>query len=75
MVVIVPITSKIRRLRYRVLIFSPDGGLIENSDAICDQPRSVSTGRFGSFMGAISEHTMIEVEVRLRALLALPVRS
>lgn len=72
MVVIVPITGTIRRLPYEVIVNPPEGGLTKASCVRCDNVRSISVLRLGNKLGAVSPRTLLQIELRLRALLNLP---
>ncbi len=70
--VIVPLTSKYRRLRWLVEVDPSEGGLSNRSYIMCHQPRAVSHDRFAEKrLGIISSQTLEYVKQRLRYLLAL----
>jgi mRNA interferase MazF len=71
LVVVLPITSTVRRLALHVPLRPPEGGLKVESSILCDAVRSVSQERLLRRWGAVSDVTMAAVEERLRALLAL----
>ena len=71
MVVILPITSTVRRLALHVRLRPPEGGLKVESSILCDAVRSVSQQRLLRRWGSVSATTMAAVEERLRALLGL----
>ena len=71
LVVVVPMTSRDRRIPLHVRIDPPDGGVRQSSFAKCEDVRSISTERLLERWGAISNATMTEVEDRLRILLRL----
>ena len=72
LVVVLPITSKERRLRSRVRLEPPAGGLAVPSFVICEQPRTVSTTRLrGERCGFVPNETMLDVERCVRWLLGL----
>jgi mRNA interferase MazF len=69
--VIVPLTSRKKRVRTHVEVLPPEGGLTVPSYIKCEDVRSVSTERLIRRMGTVSAATMSQVEVRLRLLLGL----
>ena len=71
LVMIVPLTSTIRRIVYHVPISPPQGGLRQPSVIECDQVRTVAKERLTERWGVVSARTMADVEDRLRVLLQL----
>jgi mRNA interferase MazF len=71
LVVVVPITSRLKPIRTHVEVLPPEGGLSVPSHVKCEDIRSVSDGRLIRLMGVVSSTTMSEVEQRLRLLLGL----
>ncbi len=70
--VIVPLTSRDRKIPSHVRIDPPEGGLKQPGFAMCEAIRSVSTSdRFVKRWGGVERETMREVEIRLRFLLDL----
>lgn len=55
--IVVPLTSRDRNLPHHVPV-ADDGGLDRSSWAMCEAVRSVSTTRFGSFVGAAEAGTV-----------------
>lgn len=70
-VFVVPITSKHRPLRTRILVSPPEGGLKTDSYIICDKMRSLSQRRLKHFLGCVSNQTMSQVEDILTKILGL----
>jgi mRNA interferase MazF len=71
MVVVLPVTTVSRVLRWRVPIKPPEGGLRAKSFIICESVRSLSKLRLSRKFGSVSSGTMAEVEDRVRILLDL----
>jgi mRNA interferase MazF len=71
LVVLLPITSKPRKLPSRVRIAPPEGGLRVESWVIGEQVRTVSKSRLTSRLGAVSPATMRAVSDVVRLLLDL----
>ena len=71
LIIVVPITSKERKIRSHVPIEQGDGGLPQVSFAKCEAVRSVSKARFIKKYGRVSRPTIEAVEQRLRFLMAL----
>jgi len=71
LIVIVPITTTVRKIPMHIEVYPPEGGLEYHSCIQCDQPRCVSRVRFARRLGAIAAETMERVEDRLRILLDL----
>jgi mRNA interferase MazF len=71
LVVVLPITSKLRKLPSRVRIAPPEGGLRMESWVIGEQVRTVSKSRLTSRLGAVSPATMRAVSDVVRLLLDL----
>ena len=71
LVVVLPITSQNKNQPIHVLVNPPEGGLPTLSFIKCDDIRSVSKQRLRQFYGAVSTHTIAEVERRIRILLSL----
>jgi len=70
-VVVVPITSKLRSINWRVRLIPDEGGVKQASQIICDMVRYISKQRLREHWGVVSENTMCEVEDRLLTLLSL----
>ena len=69
--VILPITSKDKRIPWHVLLQPPEGGTKTTSFIMCESIRSVSLDRMLNPWGAVSVITMSEIEDRLRILFDL----
>lgn len=71
LVVVCPMTTRERRIRFHVPIQPPEGGLRVRSFVLCDQVRTVSTERLMSRSGALAAASMTAIDERLRILLDL----
>ncbi len=71
LVVILPVTTKIRGIPWHVPVSPPEGGLTRPSVILCEALRSVSQQRIQYRMGAASAATMQAVQDRLRILMNL----
>lgn len=71
LVVVVPITSRAKRVRTHVAVVPPEGGLTVPSYLKCEDVRSVSHERLLRLLGTVSAPTLTEVEDRLRMILRL----
>jgi mRNA interferase MazF len=71
LVVVVPLTSQAKSIPLHVRVDPPEGGLTLVSYAKPEDIRSVSLQRLAACLGQVTERTMLEVELRLRALLGL----
>jgi mRNA interferase MazF len=71
LVVVLPITSRERRIPFHVGIRLPEGGLRMPSWVKCEDVRSVSRERLVEHLGVISADSLAGVEDRLRILLGL----
>ncbi|HYT94757.1 MAG TPA: type II toxin-antitoxin system PemK/MazF family toxin [Gemmataceae bacterium] len=71
--IIVPFTTRIRRkmLPSHVLVPAGEGGLTQDSVALCEQIRVIDTDRLMSLLGNLSAARMKEVDDALRAILEL----
>ena len=69
LVVVVPLTTRDRKIPLRVRIEPPDGGVREPSFAMCEAVRSISTERLVRRWGIVEHATLAAVEDRLRILL------
>lgn len=68
LVVVLPLTTRDRRVPLHVAIEPPNGGLREPSFIMCEMIRSISTGRLIRVLGTVDQRTMRIVEDRLRIL-------
>src|SRR2546426_6894331 len=71
LVIVLPLTSRKKRVRTHVEVVPPEGGLTITSYIKCEDIRSLSKERLIRRMGTVSDATMSEVETRLRFLLGL----
>lgn len=69
--IVVPLTSRRRRVRSHVRIAPGDGGVAVESFAKCEDVRSISTQRLDKRFGLVSPETMAAIEDVLRLLLGL----
>lgn len=69
--IVLPITSRDKRVRSHVAVPSGEGGLRTTSYVKCEDVRSISTLRFAERLGSVGEQTLADVEDRLRILLDL----
>ncbi len=69
--IVVPVTSKDKRIPYHIVITPPEGGLRLRSFLMCDDLRSVSRERFGEKLGEVSSETIGAVADCLRTLLCI----
>ena len=71
LVIVVPISTKDKRVRSQVAVEQGEGGLKTRSFIKCEAVRSISTERLRSRWGTTSRATMIAVEDCLRILMNL----
>lgn len=71
LVVVCPITTRDRRIRFHVPVEPPEGGLRARSFVLCDQIRTVSTERLISRLGVLRAGSLDGIDGRLRILLDL----
>ena len=71
LLIVLPITSTLRSIPFRVRFSPPEGGLRVESDALCEGIRSISKDRLLARMGSVKPESMAVVEDRLRVLLGL----
>lgn len=69
--VVLPITSKNKKIPFHVEINPPEAGLKFKSFIKCEDIRSVSVERFATKWGTVNEKTITEVEQRLKILIGL----
>ncbi len=71
--IVVPFTTRIRHklLPSHVLVPSGEGGLTQDSIALCEQIRVIEVGRLIARLGQLSPHRMQEVADALKAVLEL----
>jgi mRNA interferase MazF len=71
LVIVVPITSKDKKIGSHVPTEPPEGGLDLPSFIKCEDIRSVSTARLSLRRGLVGEATLAAVEDRLKLLMGL----
>jgi mRNA interferase MazF len=71
LVIVVPISTKDKKVRSQVPVEQGEEGLKTKSFIKCESARSISTERLRSRWGAVSRSTMVAVEDRLRILMNL----
>jgi mRNA interferase MazF len=71
LVVVLPITTRDKRIRSHIRIAPPDGGLPAVSFIKCEDIRSVSLERLSKRWGALATSSLEQVEDTLRILLEL----
>jgi mRNA interferase MazF len=71
LIVVVPLTTTGRNVRWQVPIDPPEGGVRRPSHILCDAVRSIAKERLAERWGKVSPVTMAAVEHRLRILLSL----
>ncbi len=71
LVIVLPITSTHRGIPTHVPVAPPEGGLKNASVILCDSIRSISKVRLSRRLGSVSAAVMVEIEDRIRILLAL----
>jgi mRNA interferase MazF len=71
LVILLPITSRLRSIPSQVPLFPPDGGLDRESAVLCEAIRSVSHHRLVRRLGPVSAARLRLVEDALRILLRL----
>lgn len=69
--VVLPITTRDKKIPLHVEVSPPEGGMKEASFVKCEDIRSVSTERLLARLGEVSRDTMTTVEDRIRVLLGL----
>jgi mRNA interferase MazF len=71
LVVVLPVTTKEKRIPFHVRVAPAESGLREVSFIKCEDVRSVAKERLTKRLGAISRETLDAVEDRLRILMGL----
>lgn len=69
MVVVLPATTKNKRIHFHVVLSPPEGGVVSPTYVKPEDIRSISKQRLVKRMGAVAPETMNVVETRLLALL------
>lgn len=67
--IVLPVTSKNKRIPYHLVLHPPEGGLRLPSYVMCDDVRSVSRERFGERLGTVSSETLRLVKESVETLL------
>lgn len=71
LVVVLPLTTRVRNIPLHVELNPPEGGVKARSFIKCEDIRSVTTERLSRRLGSTSPATMRRVEDRIRILLDL----
>ncbi|MFN0127946.1 MAG: type II toxin-antitoxin system PemK/MazF family toxin [Verrucomicrobiales bacterium] len=71
LVIIVPVTSTLRRLPLHVVVQPPEGGLTQASAIMCEAVRSISKDRLIVRWGGLLPQTLAFVDDRLRIVMGL----
>lgn len=71
LVIVLPVTSTLRPIPFRVRLSPPEGGLKVESDVLCEAVRSISRDRLLTRLGSVQVESMVVVEDRLKILLGL----
>lgn len=71
LVMVVPLTTRRRRIASRVTVEPPEGGVSRTSQVRCEDIRAISKRRLGGRLGAVSRPTLAQVEHILRTLMGL----
>lgn len=71
LIVICPLTTRERRIRFHVPLEPPEGGLRMRSFVLCDQVRTLSRDRLTSRLGSLRAISLEAIDERLRILLDL----
>ena len=71
LLVVLPITSKEKKIALHVEIAPPEGGLRSRSWVKCEDVRSVAKERLSRKLGTVNPQTLAQVEHRLRMLFLL----
>ena len=71
LVIVLPMTSRLRNIPSHVRVSPPEGGLTVESAILCEGVRSITRRRLVTRWGAVRRRTLIAVEEILRILLRL----
>ena len=71
LVILLPITSAGKGIPFHVEVVPPEGGLRMRSFIKCEEIRCVSKNRLTKRLGEVSNHTLNEVEDRIKIVLDL----
>ena len=72
LVVVLPVTSRVRGIPRHVIIDPPEGGLVKKSAAMPEMVRSTSVSRLLRRIGHVEARTLERAATHLAALLGLP---
>ncbi|NUN96857.1 MAG: type II toxin-antitoxin system PemK/MazF family toxin [Candidatus Omnitrophica bacterium] len=67
--IVIPITTKVRKIPTWVEVVPPEGGLLYLSAILCEGIRSIALDRLVRRLGQVGPQTLVQVEFTLRALL------
>lgn len=71
LVVILPITSKVKGIRAHIPVEPGPSGLRTKSYVICEQPRTIAKERLGKRLGKLPAAVLPQIQLWLRVLLGL----
>lgn len=71
LVIIAPMSTRLRAITSHFTINPPEGGVTNPSDIMCEHVRSLSTDRLIGYRGDVNRNTLLSVETALRRLFAL----
>jgi mRNA interferase MazF len=71
LVIVLPITSRLRPIPSHVPLAPPEGGLRVPSAVLCDAVRSIAKQRLLQRWGSLAPPTLASIEDRLRILMGL----
>ena len=71
LVIVLPLTKRLRPIPLHVHLRAPEGGLRIDSVILRDQVRSIAKARLIARWGAVTPTAMRQVEIRLRAVLGV----
>lgn len=71
LVIVLPMTSRIRGIPSHVQVHPPEGGLRQTSVILCEAVRSISRSRLSEQWGSVGPRVMEQVEDCLRILMGL----
>lgn len=66
LLMIVPVTTRDRRVRAHIRVDPPEGGLVRTSFILTDQLRTISRLRLGQRLGRVTPATMSALENQIR---------
>ncbi|MEO6807885.1 MAG: type II toxin-antitoxin system PemK/MazF family toxin [Isosphaeraceae bacterium] len=71
LVIVLPLTSKSKRIPFHIQVRPPEGGLTETSYVKCEDVRLISKERLLQRRGRVCDATLADVEDRLQILMGL----